>query len=209
MDLEFIYQRFPFLKKHFISIVLGFFGLILIGYGLIISIFPKQARENITFHESAVATGSAVLKPKEIQVDVEGSVARPGVYSLNLDARTRDALIAAGGLSQEADRDYLAKHINLAAKIPDGGKLYIPRIGEAVQGASTVSDANTIQGDGQSSSVNINSASAQDLDALPGIGTVTAQKIISNRPYGDINELTTKKVVSTKVFGLIKDKISL
>lgn len=56
--------------------------------------------------------------------------------------------------------------------------------------------------------ININDATLQSLDSLPGIGAVTAQKVITNRPYADIQELVTKKVVFQKVFDQIKNKMS-
>ena len=57
--------------------------------------------------------------------------------------------------------------------------------------------------------VNINTASETELDALPGVGPVTAQKIISNRPYQKIDDLVSKKAVGASVFSKIKDQISI
>jgi competence protein ComEA len=144
---------------------------------------------------------------KSIVVDIEGAVTKPGVYTLPADARVQDSLIAAGGLSSDADRKGIAKLFNMAAKLTDGGKLYFPFVGESVQTASV---GTTGQVAGASTSiVNLNTASEAELDGLPGIGQVTAQKIITNRPYQTVDELTSKKVVTASVFAKIKDLVSV
>ncbi|PIZ98145.1 MAG: transporter, partial [Candidatus Levybacteria bacterium CG_4_10_14_0_2_um_filter_35_8] len=79
----------------------------------------------------------------------------------------------------------------------------MPKFGESVQAA--VSNSGIA---GNTGAINVNSASAQELDSLPGIGPVTAEKIISGRSYTSINDLLEKKVVSEKVFNQIKDKIT-
>ncbi len=125
----------------------------------------------------------------------------PGVYKLNQNSIIQDALVASGGLSSDANREFVSKNINLAAKLADAAKIYIPKIGESFSEIKGVSDISP-------GLININQASIETLDTLPGIGTVTADKIITNRPYVTINELLDKKVVSAKVFTQIKDKIT-
>lgn len=93
----------------------------------------------------------------------------------------------------------------MAAKLVDGAKLYIPRKGESASSMSS-DHAGVVD---QSATINLNEASADQLDSLPGIGQVTAQKIISGRPYTDVQDLLTKKVVSNNVFTKIKDKVSV
>jgi len=139
----------------------------------------------------------------EIWVDVQGGVVRPGVYSLREGDRVKDALIAAGGLGGEADREAVAKYINLAEKIKDGTKLYIPVLGEGEQKS---------QEDGQvqglsSGRVNINTATVSELDQLWGVGEARAQTIIEGRPYQTIEEV--KKVLPSNVFEQIKDEITV
>ncbi|MEK9176222.1 MAG: helix-hairpin-helix domain-containing protein, partial [Patescibacteria group bacterium] len=107
-----------------------------------------------------------------------------------------------GGMSEDADRDYVQKNINLAQKASDGLKIYVPRLGEQVLSASNSTS------DSPGPVLNINSATFSDLDSLPGVGQVTADKIIQGRPYSDINELVERKIVGQAVFEKIKDKIS-
>ena len=194
------------LGKNILPMVLGVLGLIFLGYGLISSSAPKKDKPDILFEAASDVNPSAMVtkKLKEIAVDVEGAVVKPGVYKLKEESRTQDALVAAGGMSEEADREKVAKSLNLASKIADGAKIYIPFIGESdVPSGSSEST----QAEGNSESININDASSEELESLPGIGEVTAAKIIDNRPYGSIEELLEKKIVGNSTFEKIKDKI--
>ncbi|MEK7450852.1 MAG: ComEA family DNA-binding protein [Patescibacteria group bacterium] len=209
MDFHEILKRYlPFLKQYWIPLGLGFLGLIFFAYGLI-SLMDKSSPEagGLIF-ESATndVSSSTPLNEAKIMVDVEGGVIKPGVYSLAAGARAQDALIAASGLSNDADRSWVEKNLNLAAKLIDGQKIYVPKLGENKTSLSAGSQDVTSNPSG----VNINSASSQALaDFLPGVGPATAQKIISGRPYGAIEELLSKKIVTEKVFGQIKDKITV
>lgn len=139
----------------------------------------------------------------EIWVDVQGGVVRPGVYSLREGDRVKDALIAAGGLGGQADREVVAKYINLAEKIKDGTKLYIPVLGESEQ-------ENREDGQVQGLStgrMNINTATKSELDQLWGVGEARAQTIIEGRPYQTVEEV--KKVLPSNVYEQIKDEISV
>ena len=111
--------------------------------------------------------------------------------------------MSSDSLSANADRDYISKNINLVGKLYDGAKIYIPKIGENPVAAVT-SDTTNQQG-----LININTASADALDGLLGVGPVTVAKIVNDRPYTKPNDLLDRKVVSAKVFSQIKDKISV
>lgn len=106
-----------------------------------------------------------------------------------------------------ANSDYLAKNINLAQKISDGMKIYIPSGTETVpiQTSSSQTSVNSTQ----PALMNINTASLADLDKLPGIGVVTAQKIIDSRPYLGLEELVTKKAVGRSVYEKIEGMITI
>ena len=187
-------------RPHLLPIAIGVLGLILIIIGLIQFLTRPSQKEPLVFEQ-----GKEEQK-QEVVVDIEGAVIKPGVYKLSSDNRTVDALAAAGGLSEEADRNWVEKNINLAKKVTDGLKIYIPRSGEQVLSGSSIDDSQKMGTAGPV--MNINTASATDLDSLPGIGTVTSQKIIDGRPYSQIDELLTKKIVGQSTFDKIKDKIS-
>lgn len=187
-----------FAKQNLVIVVLVVAGVICLGYGLILLSDSANSEDEIIV--GSVKTEDSASK---IFSDIEGAVLKPGVYELSSDSRLQDLIIAAGGLSADADRDWIAKNINLAQRISDGAKLYIPKIGE--KKVDNVLSA----GQNQSGLVNINSATALELDTLPGIGPATAEKIIQNRPYNTLDELVSKKAVGSKVFENIKDKITI
>ena len=191
-----------FLKKHWLPSLLALIGLIFFIYGLIALLSQNQTSSDIKFETNSKPPSKDV--ESLITVDIEGEVANPGVYKLKLGSIIQDGLVAAGGLSALANRDFVSKNINLATKLSDGQKIYIPKQGESASASVLGSSTSTTV----SGLININTASESQLDTLSGVGPVTTGKIINNRPYSAIEELTSKKVVSQKVFDQIKNKIT-
>lgn len=148
---------------------------------------------------------SIVKENKTITVDLSGAVKNPGVYKLKDGAIVEDAIKAGGGFSDLANRQYISKALNLAQKLSDGSKIYVPAEGE-IAGISR--DGGVSQAAVQSK-VNINSATQAQLEVLPAVGPVTASRIISDRPYQKAEELLSKKVVNKAVFEKIKDLITV
>ena len=137
---------------------------------------------------------------KEIAVYVSGAVSSAGVYSVHDGARVEDAIRAAGGPSAEADMS----RINLALRLRDEMHIHVPRVGEADRGsADTITEAK----------INVNTAPAEELDKLPGIGPTTAAKIIEYRSqkgsFAKIEDLRDLKLVNSSVFEKIKDRITV
>lgn len=127
---------------------------------------------------SAASTSTVVPAPAEagttdISVHAAGAVARPGVYALPIGARVGDLLDAAGGPASEADID----QVNLAARLSDGERIYVPRKGETPPTAAT-GGAATGPPPGP---LDLNTATAEQLDALPGVGPSTAAAIVEHR----------------------------
>jgi competence protein ComEA len=189
-------QILSFIRKNLLIIILIVAGLICLGYGLISLFDSSNSQDDIT-----IGTSDNSISASKIMADVEGAVIKPGVYELSGNARIQDLIIVSGGFSQNADREWISKNINLASKVSDGAKVYIPKAGE--KSGSTGSTAS------QTNLININSATSQELDSLSGIGPATAEKLIQNRPYQTLDELVSKKVLTSKVFETIKDKISI
>lgn len=194
MDSERIYSL---IRQNILPIFLGLVGIILVLIGLAQFFMQKPEPSPLVFEESTK------VEKQEITIDVAGAVMKPGVYKLPFESRIVDALASAGGLSEDADRNWVEKNINLAQKVSDGLKIYIPRVGEQVLSQETTTNTGTA-----GSVININTASTTDLDSLPGIGTVTSQKIIDGRPYAQIEDLLVKKIIGKSTFDKIKDKIS-
>lgn len=137
-----------------------------------------------------------------IIVDVEGAVARPGIVELPADARVADAIRAAGGYTDAADLAAAATSLNLAAPLADGAQVLVP-----VRGAAPVAGAGT-GGSGAGGLVDLNHASPEELDALPGIGPVTVQKIVaarSERPFATLEEAVERDVLTNGQLEKIRD----
>jgi len=154
-----------------------------------------------------LAAGGVVPSPVsasagELVVDVEGGVVRPGVHRLPAGARVADALAAAGGYAPDADLAAAARSLNLAAPVADGQQIYVPRIGEG-EAAPGVPEPGL---------VNLNHATQDELEALPGIGPVTAGKIISaraERPFTSLDELVARDVLTTRQLEQIADLVTV
>jgi competence protein ComEA len=124
---------------------------------------------------AAAPAETTTAPPTAVVVDVVGAVRRPGLYRLAQGARIADAVTRAGGATAKAD---LAL-INLAAPLADGEQVIVPRRGAAALGAPA--GAGSAPGAPSSGPVHLSTATLEQLDSLPGIGPVTAQKILDYR----------------------------
>ncbi len=191
------------LEKFKLPLALSTVGIVLIIGGIFATGLNKS-KPNPSSSGQAFPKESLVNSQKTISVDVSGAVNRPGVYKLSEGARLEDAIAASGGFSDLANKEYISKSLNLAQKLADGSKVYVPAEGDT---SGSFAPRSTVAGASNQVKVNINTSSQAELEALPGIGPVTASKIISDRPYQAIEELTAKKIVSKAVFEKIKDQI--
>ena len=130
------------------------------------------------------ATHAAAPPHAQLVVDVAGAVARPGLYHLAAGTRIADAVAAAGGATAKAD----VTLVNLAAPLADGEQVLVPQIGVAAAPGAAPGAAPSA-----TAPLDLNTATAEQLDALPGIGPTTAQKIIdyrqANGPFRSVDDL--------------------
>jgi competence protein ComEA len=159
--------------------------------------------------EAAASPSSAV-----VVVQVAGAVARPGVYSLSPGSRVADAIAAAGGYSTDVDPRAAETRLNLAAKVQDAQLIVVPRRGDtaaagsAVPGTSAGAKASAAAG----GPINLNTASAADLDTLPGVGPATAAKIIASRqekPFASVDDLVARKIVTPTTLAKFRDLVTV
>lgn len=141
-------------------------------------------------------------------VHVDGAVAAPGVYELPAGSRANDAVLAAGGLTEDADTSSL----NLATPLSDGDKVRVPVEGEEVSAASAAATGTTATEDSTSGGlVNINTATLEELDTLPGVGEATAQAIIDDReqngPFSSIEDLMRVSGIGEKKYAKLEAMI--
>lgn len=147
-----------------------------------------------------------VPTPAMIQVYVSGAVAQPGVYRLPLDAIGNDALKAAGGPTAEADLE----QVNLAQALHNHDHFHVPR--KSASPLLLAADQN-VATSSRPALININTASAQELDRLPKIGPATAQQIVDYRtrhgPFKAKDEIMQVKGIGPATFDQIKDLITV
>lgn len=182
-------------------------GFLLAGLLFFISRLPSG--------ETIALQPAPTLAP--IAVDVTGAVTRPGMYKFPEGSRVQDAVDAAGGLLADA----YTSGMNLAAKLEDGQQLDIPYkegAGPVATEApvftfSSPEDTSTATNVPGTDLIDINIATAEELDTLPGIGPTTAQKIIdyrdTNGPYATIEDIMNVSGIGPSTFDAIKGLITV
>lgn len=175
-----------------------------------------DAVPDVSFVASGSPSPAVTADVATLLVDVEGGVEHPGIVELPAEARLGEAIAAAGGYSKDADVVAAAVSLNLAAALTDGQQVYVPLVGVAgPPGGSTGGGAAGAGGSGGGADgalVSLNSATPEALDALPGIGPVTVQKIVAARqeqPFATLEELVERKVMNNGQLEKIRDLVTL
>jgi len=151
---------------------------------------------------TAEASPSAAL----VLVDVAGWVRHPGVYEFTTGARVVDAIEAAGGARPGA----VLEALNLAAPLADGTQILVPR-----KGATGAAPPVVVGGSGSVAGalVNVNTASASELETLPGIGEVIAQRIVDHRtangPFGSVDQLLDVSGIGDAILESIRELVTV
>jgi competence protein ComEA len=162
-----------------------------------------------------------------VVVEVGGAVARPGVYRLPAGARVADAIAAAGGFGARVDVEAADRALNLASLVRDGDEIHVPARGEAAASATAGdgSDSGGVgsRGVGGASAggaggtsagglIDLNRATAEQLDTLPGVGPATAAKIIAareERPFASLEDVGSRKVVGAATLAKIRALVTV
>lgn len=159
----------------------------------------KEGDGDSRAYEDDVENGNAIA----VTVDVDGAVMNPNVIELPEGSRVQDAIEACGGLAADAD----VSGINRASILQDGQKVYVPKVGEAPQTSGSATGAAATGG----TLVNINTATVEDLDGLPGVGEATAQAIVDDREangaFASIEDLMRVSGIGEKKFEKLRDLI--
>jgi competence protein ComEA len=154
-------------------------------------------------------------------VDLSGAVMKPQTYEVEQGTRVFQLIERAGGLSPEADRPYIQRNYNFSVLLSDQQKIHIPSVYEVRDGyftekrklvmLDTVSpDTTDQQGVAESSSlISINSDTMESLKSLPGVGDVTAQRIIAARPYGQVRDLVDRGIIKQSLYDKIVNNLDL
>jgi competence protein ComEA len=198
---------------------IGVFIGIVVGVGSLVLANRARPAPIVIVPPEPTPTPQATATPGPIRVFVNGQVAAPAVYELPPQSIVEQAVEAAGGFTAEAN----TAMVNLAQALNDGAQVYIPALDEVVDGPVTVvrdAASSTTSSDdasggttGAGQPININTATAAELDELPGIGPSTAQKILDHRnengPFATIEAIMDVSGIGEAKFDQIRELITV
>lgn len=211
---------FKFLNKDKLPYLIIVFLLLIIGYQYYDNHSKDDAKEFLKINTAGIIDNKkksldentkelefekAPEESEEIMVHISGAVNSPGILRLDSSKRVVDALDLAGGARDDADLD----RVNLAARLHDEEKIYIPKVGEVQENMTTL--VSSPSSSGPASKININSADLSELTKIPGVGEKTAQKILdyrANNSFSSIEDIKNVPGIGDKKFESMKDYIS-
>lgn len=160
---------------------------------------PPRVEDELPLATAPVAT------PVDVHVHAAGAVQRPGLYRMPADARVADLIDAAGGARADADLD----RINLAAAVADGGQVFVPVVGEPFAGVG-------VDGGGEAAAsgpIDLNTATSDRLEELPGVGPTTAQAIVDHREdhgrFTAIEDLLGVRGIGPAKFDAVRELVTV
>ncbi|HCT96897.1 helix-hairpin-helix domain-containing protein [Vagococcus sp.] len=208
-------------KKRIIVITGG-----IVGVFIIIMMTWKTTKQNSLITEATMMSETAITTASEQDtlksdsqekwfVDIKGAIKFPGMYPVETDMRIFDVIELAGGLLEEADRN----QVNLAEHVRDQMVIYIPKVGENLAEVMLPTETSTSHHDSDHAQaenetlVNLNTATAQELQTLSGIGEKKAEAIITyretNGSFQTIDDLKKVKGIGEKTFDSLKESITI
>ena len=186
--------------------VIGGILLILVGVGGLFS-KKEESVEGTTVVETTMLvekTEVSTTQETVIFVDIKGAVKNPGVYQMKVGDRVKDALDAAGGLTEEAD----SQKVNLAKRLEDQMVIVVPKVGEE---AEEISAGVTSKEEAKEGKVNINTATVEELKTLKGVGEKKAEAIIEyrkkNGSFKTKEDLMKVRGIGKKLFDSFQERI--
>ncbi|HFI0613700.1 TPA: helix-hairpin-helix domain-containing protein [Streptococcus suis] len=171
--------------------------------------FP-QTEQTSSSSDLVEETSTEVSKePSLLVVDVKGAVVKPGLYTLEADARVNDAVEAAGGLTSQAD----PKSVNLAQKLSDEAVVYVASKDEHISVVTSTTASSAMSQKGNESKVNLNTATEADLQTISGIGAKRAADIIAYREanggFKSVDDLNNVSGIGDKTMESIRPYVTV
>ena len=163
--------------------VLAVIVIILVGRGMMASPTKEKVMVTNAVHTTRVEVESTTMMPQNCYVDIKGEVLRPGVYEFSCESRVQEVIKKAGGFTEEADET----KINLAQKISDQMQMIVPNLHSKQEGGVTEGNSekgslsNTTPSNSKQGTVNINTATLEELQTIKGIGKKKAEAILQYR----------------------------
>lgn len=205
------WRRFPLLLADRLGVtptvvVVGAVAVAAAGFGAWWALRPPpiDLERVLPSVDDVAVVMSTTTQLERLVVHVDGAVTYPGIHELRPGSRVADALVAAGGLQDEADR----RHLNLAEFVTDGQRIWVPRVGESVPEVGATSGGLAESG---RSIVSINNASAANLETLPGIGAHLAAAIVNYRqqqgPFATVEDLINVPGIGPAKLAAIRDRV--
>lgn len=203
-------------RRDIIGWLISFFAGVAVTAGGMTMLNRTRPAPIVIVPPEATAQPNPTQTPGPIRVYVNGQVAAPAVYELPPGSLVEDAITAAGGWLDDANTVV----VNLALPLTDGAQIYVPTLEETaslpnvvVNSLAPPSNSGTVDGAGTGALININEATVEQLDTLPGIGPSTAQKIIDyqneNGRFNTIEEIMNVSGIGEAKYNQIKELITI
>ena len=210
------------IKQYKLALVIALIGVVIAGFMMLQREQKQENNIQQLMEQTSYSSSSKTEKSKQrsendqgdkseemVTVDVKGAVKKPGVYQLKSSSRVHDALLKAGGMTDEAD----LKSINQAQKLVDEAVVYVAKVGENVVDVTTNTNASTATSQAKSGLVNLNPATEADFQTISGIGQKRAQDIIAyreaNGKFKSVDDLKNVTGIGAKTLEKLKEYVTV
>lgn len=210
------------IKQYKLALVIALIGVVIAGFMMLQREQKQENNIQQLMEQTSYSSSSTTEKSKQrsendqgdknegmVTVDVKGAVKKPGVYQLKSSSRVHDALLKAGGMTDEAD----LKSINQAQKLVDEAVVYVAKVGENVVDVTTNTNASTATSQAKAGLVNLNTATEADFQTISGIGQKRAQDIIAyretNGKFKSVDDLKNVTGIGAKTLEKLKEYVTV
>lgn len=210
------------IKQYKLALVIALIGVVIAGFMMLQREQKQENNIQQLMEQTSYSSSSTTEKSKQrsesdqgdknegmVTVDVKGAVKKPGVYQLKSSSRVHDALLKAGGMTDEAD----LKSINQAQKLVDEAVVYVAKVGENVVDVTTNTSTSSATSQAKSGLVNLNTATEADFQTISGIGQKRAQDIIAyreaNGKFKSVDDLKNVTGIGAKTLEKLKEYVTV